>query len=90
MSKSIWRFKLMENQTDNTPLKWIDCDEYEELNQVSLVIDGKKTLDSHLEICAVGNKIQFKSEKEVYKIVNVITQNGSLETHIDITCVKVK
>ncbi|KAA1244552.1 hypothetical protein [Aquimarina sp. RZ0] len=91
MSKTIWRFKLMENETDNerVPLKWIDCNEYDELNQISLVIDGKETLDSHLEICAVGNEIKFKSEQEIYKIKKVISQNGLYETHIDVTSFKV-
>lgn len=88
MSKSIWRFKLMETENDNTPLKWIDCNEFEDLKQVSLVVNGKKTLDEYLEICAVGNNIQFETEQEIYKIVKVSTQNGSIETHIDITCVK--
>jgi hypothetical protein len=90
MSKSIWRFKLMENEKDNTPLKWIDCYEYDELKKVNLVVGGKKTLDTHLGICAVGNHIQFESEPEIYRISKVISQNGSFETHIDTTCVKVK
>ncbi len=89
MSKAIWRFKLMENENTKTPTKWIDCYEYDELNQVSLVVDGTKTLDSHLEICSVGNYIKFESETETYLINKVLTQNGVLETHIDVTCIKV-
>jgi hypothetical protein len=80
----------MENENENTPMKSIDCYEYDELKQVSLVINGKKTLDTHLSICAVGNHIQFDSESEVYRISKVLTQNGSLETYIDTTCVIVK
>jgi hypothetical protein len=90
MSKTLWRFKLMEDENDNTPVKWIDCDVFNELKQVSLVIDGKKTLDDHLSICAVGNHIQFASESDIYKIVKVISQNGEVTTTIDTTCVKVK
>ena len=80
----------MENENDNTPMEWIECDEYDELKQVSLVVDGKKILEEHLNICAVGNHIQFESEPEIYKIIKVLTQNGSVETYIDTTCIKVK
>ena len=92
MSKTIWRFKLLENETDNenVPLKWIDYNTYDELQHVSLVINGKETLDTHLTICAVGNEIKFNSEEGIYKIKKVISQNGSLETNIDITCFKVQ
>ncbi len=80
----------MENKNDSTPIKWIDCNEYDELKKVSLVIAGKRTLDTHLEICAVGNYIEFDSEHETYRISKILTQNGPFETHIDTTCIKVK
>tara|TARA_R110002020_G_scaffold472862_3_gene701385 strand:+ start:142 stop:384 length:243 start_codon:yes stop_codon:yes gene_type:complete len=80
----------METENDKTPFKWINCYEYDELNQVSLVVEGEKTLDEYLEICAVGNHVQFESEPEIYRISKVLTQNGSLDTHIDTTCIKVK
>ena len=88
MSNSIWRFKLMETENDKTPIKWVDCDKYDDLTQISLIVEGKKTLDSHLEICAVGNHIKFVSEPDNYIINKVITQNGASETTIDITCIK--
>ncbi|WP_282079576.1 hypothetical protein [Aquimarina algiphila] len=92
MSKTIWRFKLIEKETDNEkiPLKWIDCNTYDELKQVNLVVDGRETQDTHLSICAVGNEIMFDSDDELYRIKKVISQNGLLETNIDITCFKVQ
>ena len=90
MSKTIWRFKLLENENDNEkiPLDWIDCNTYEELKRVSLVVEGRKTLDTHLPICAVGNDIMFDSKNDIYRIKKVISQNGEYETNIDVTCYK--
>jgi uncharacterized radical SAM superfamily Fe-S cluster-containing enzyme len=91
MSKTIWRFKLMEQETDNEriPQDWFDCNTFDELRRVSLVINGKETLDTHLPICAVGNHIMIDSNNEIYRIKKVISMNGEFETNIDITCFKV-
>ena len=80
---------LLDNINSSIPLKWIDFDDYKQLCKLSLVVDGKETVDQYLEICAIGNHIKFESEPEIYKVENILSQNGPLDPEIDIYCVKV-
>lgn len=90
MIKAIMRFKLLDNRNDNVPSEWIDCDEYDDFKEIGLVVEGKRTLDSHLPICSIGNIIEFNTQNGKYEIINILTQNGFLDIHIDVTCLKIK
>ncbi len=65
-----------------------DCYEFDDLKQFQMVIDGKPTKDEYPEVFSVGNQLKFKNADEIYKITKIRTQNGIIETLVDVDCQK--
>lgn len=82
----VWRLRLF---VDGEYTDRIDCYEFDDLRQFKYVVDGQETLDEYPEVFAVGNHIKQNSKPEIYEITKVLTQNGSVETFVDVTCTKV-
>jgi len=83
--KTIFRLKMMEGKN---LIRQEDCNEFEELKKFQMVFKGKPTEDEYPEIFAVGNHLKYRDSDEIYKITKLRTQNGILETLVDVDCQK--
>lgn len=63
-----------------------DCYEFEELKKFQMVIGGEPTRDEYPEIFSVGNHLKYRDSDEIYKITKLRTQNGIIETFVDVDC----